>query len=66
VRPPAKLADWLTLLGLFAIALLINAIMAVLGLFILELLGLWPINEDVGSRATRVIPSPYAAARWVG
>jgi hypothetical protein len=60
------LADWLTLLGLFAIALLINAMMAVLGLFILELLGFWPINEDVGSRTTRVIPSPFAAPRWVG
>ena len=66
MRPSQSVGDWLTLLGLFAIGLLIDAIMALLGLFIFELLGVWPIGEHTGSGAGRAIPSPHVATRWVG
>ena len=56
MRPSQGVGDWLTLLGLFAIGLPINAMTAVLGLIVLELLGLWPIILDVGARANSHSP----------
>lgn len=58
MRPSPELGDWLTVLGLFAIGLLIDVVLAAIGLFILELLGLWPLDE-----ASSAVPAARARAK---
>ena len=45
MSPRSRLQDWLTVIGLFAVGLLVNVILAAVGLVILDWLGMWPPPE---------------------
>ena len=64
MSPSSKLGDWLTVVGLFAIGLIVNVIFALLALVILEWLGSWPapgssMSSDLGD------PRPQTLATWL-
>jgi hypothetical protein len=58
VRPPTALQDWILVIGFFLLGFVINAILAVAGLYVLELVGLWPPAEP-----SSAAPSVIAAQR---